>query len=99
MRAIAYYRKYHGELIKRGIAGDQAATDLLQEMITEGKDLILRQHIVTDRGILSVFEDLNQKWNAIVSIFEKRGEVPPIARDGFRNYAEGIVASLMAAGK
>jgi hypothetical protein len=93
-RAIGYYAQYHEALLAGGDAGADAAGELIREFMAELKELIETRHIKTDRGTISIIRELNEKWNAIVSIFEKRGETPPIVRNGFRIYMESVIPEL-----
>lgn len=93
-RAIGYYVQYHEALTIGGDKGDEALNDLVRDFLAETKETIETWHIKTDRGAVSVINELNEKWNAIVSIFEKRGETPPIVRNGFRIYMESQIPEL-----
>lgn len=96
-RAIGYYAQYHEALMMTGDKGDEALNNLVRDFLAEMKELIETRHIKTDRGAVSVIVELNDKWNAIVSIFEKRGEKSPIVRNGFRIYMESQIPELKKA--
>ena len=96
-RAIGYYAQYREALLTGGDKGDEALNDLVRDFLAEMKELIETRHIKTDRGAVSVIVELNDKWNAIVSIFEKRGEKSPIVRNGFRIYMESQIPELKKA--
>lgn len=93
-RAIGYYAQYHEALTMGGDKGDEALNDLVRDFLAETKELIETRRIKTDRGTVAVIDELNEKWNAIVSIFEKRGGVSPILRNGFRVYMENQIPEL-----
>ena len=93
MRAIAYYAKYSEGLLNAE-TGKETATNMIGEFLDEMKELIETRHIKTDRGAVGCVRELNEKWNAIVAIFEKRNGASPLIRNGFRAFMEEQIPAL-----
>lgn len=101
MKAIEYYETYgdqvFGEAVKSAIRGEQTAvalSELMRAFIRETKEIIKSRNVTTDRGAISVIREQNEKWNALVAIFEKQNKVSPIVRNGFQKYVEAEIPAL-----
>ena len=87
MKAKEYFAKYeeaiwyeaHDPEIKRNGAMAKMFIDFSAEI----KSLISQRNIKSDRAISALINELNQKWNAVVGLFEKKYGVSPIKRNGF----------------
>lgn len=87
MKAKDYFAKHERGLI--AVNPDEcsaAIAEVLNEMNSEVRNLLKVRHIKTEAGTFSLFKEMNQKWNAIVRLFEKKYGVTPIIKDGFRLY-------------
>lgn len=93
MRAIAYYAKYSEALLNAETL-DESAKKMIGEFLDEMKELIETRHIKTDHGVLGCVRELNEKWNAVVAIFEKRNGSSPLVRNGFRAFMEEQIPAL-----
>lgn len=82
MKARDYYRKYHDGLTDSGFA-PAALHAVVSEMIEEMKETANTRHIYSGQALHSLIRETNDKWNAMVSIFEKKDGYTPVKRDGF----------------
>ena len=73
MKAKEYFEKYDELIIKDQIAGSiESAKKLLIELSDEVKDICEARHVKRDAAVVSVLKEINQKWNAICSLYEKK---------------------------
>lgn len=86
MRAVEYFNKYETRLIKNDDDGLKAIGELMYELIIEAKTLSDARNVKTTGGSVAVLKELNNKWNAICNLFEKKYGVSPIIRDGYKKY-------------
>ena len=87
MKAKEYFAKYEQDLVSENT--DKCSTaiaGLLTDMNAEVKKLMEVRHAKFDRGGFAVLKEMNEKWNALVRLFEKKYGVTPIIRDGFRTW-------------
>lgn len=85
MKAKDYFTKYESSIINSDDKGFvDAVSKMMIELNSEVKDLISARHIRTDSGTIAVFKEMNQKWNAIVRLFETKYGWSPIIRDGYQ---------------
>ncbi len=87
MRAKEYYQKYHDRIIAEA-AGDDGKVlhELVVEMSEETKELIERRNIKDARALGAVIAEGNEKWNALVRLFEKEHGASPLKKDGYKNF-------------
>ena len=64
-------------------------------MNSEVQNLLKVRHVKTDAGTFPIFKEMNQKWNAIVRLFEKKYGTTPIIKDGFQTYWVHKLPQLM----
>ena len=57
--------------------------DVVDGLNNEAKELIKKRHITRGTGCQAIIRELNNKWNAIVTLFEKDYGVSPIKRNRF----------------
>lgn len=87
MKAKEYFAKYEKGLVSEST--DECSTaiaGLLTDMNAEVKKLMEVRHVKFDRGGIAVLKEMNEKWNAIVRLLEKKYGATPIIRDGFRTF-------------
>lgn len=91
MKAKEYFEKY-GVLIMleaydRSFNGNiPHLEELIQDFGKEFKLLIEKRGVKTTSGAVAVLKELNDKWNAICRLFEKKyAGISPIREDGFKN--------------
>lgn len=96
MKAKDYFTKYEQALASAG--SDECSTaiaEMLNEMNSEVQNLLKVRHVKTDAGTFPIFKEMNQKWNAIVRLFEKKYGTTPIIKDGFQTYWVRKLPQLM----
>lgn len=87
MKAKEYYQQY-GEAVAKEVmdGGDTSAlTKLVHAMVDESLRIMEERKCVKEEAVMAVFKEQNQKWNAMVRMFEKDG-FHDMKRDGFMNY-------------
>lgn len=96
MKAKDYFAKYEQALAS--VNSDECSTaiaEMLNEMNSEVQNLLKVRHVKTDAGTFPIFKEMNQKWNAIVRLFEKKYGATPIVKDGFQLYWVRKMPQLM----
>lgn len=96
MKAKDYFAKYEQALASDN--SDECSTaiaEMLNEMNSEVQNLLKVRHVKTDAGTFPIFKEMNQKWNAIVQLFEKKYGATPIVKDGFQLYWVRKMPQLM----
>lgn len=80
--------KEYYELYKVALMNEERATQALSNLIKEFNDEVVElqkiRHVKFDRGLMPILKETNQKWNAIVQLFEKEYGASPIKPDGFK---------------
>lgn len=80
--------KEYYELYKVALMNEEktlkAISDLIIELNAEVKELQRLRHVKFDRGLIPILKETNQKWNAIVRLFEKEFGESPIRPDGYK---------------
>lgn len=89
MKARDYFEKYDILIMeeqkkKNGEIG--TTKKLLLEMSDEVTAVCKQQKAVKDEAVIAVLKELNQKWNAICRMYEKKYGVSPLNYDAFRCY-------------
>lgn len=82
-KAKEYYELYKLDLMDDDKAV-KAISDLIGDLNKEVKELQELRHVQFDRGMLPILKEINQKWNAIVRLFQKEYGAAPIKADGFK---------------
>ena len=96
MKAKDYFAKYEQALVSSDAEEcSTAITDMLNEMNSEVQNLLKVRHVKTDAGTFPIFKEMNQKWNAIVRLLEKKYGATPIIKDGFQLYWVRRMPQLM----
>lgn len=92
-------KQYYAPIKKSIDAADKEALDLAVEtmlicMVHEVKDLREKRNIRFDRGIFPLIREMNDKWNAVVSLCEKDYGASPIIRDGYKKFMISEIPEL-----
>lgn len=96
MKAKDYFTKYEQALVSSDAEEcSSAIASMLNEMNSEVQNLLKARHVKTDAGTFPIFKEMNQKWNAIVRLFEKKYGATPIVKDGFQLYWVRKMPQLM----
>lgn len=96
MKAIDYFEQYGEQVYQEALKSscNDALSYLLGAFVREMKEIIASRKVQSNRGTVAVIRELNEKWNALVAIFEKRKGDSPIKRNGFRLYMELEIPQL-----
>lgn len=99
MKAKEYFEKYEAYLI---YADEKVALPAAHGIVTELMDEIgavaKARHVQFDRGIIPIFREQNEKYKAVVRLFEKKYGASPIREDGleivFEHHFPGVVEKM-----
>ena len=85
MKAKDYYEQFGAALLAESYHEEKfdELNKLVMAFVREEKEIIESRKMCTDRGAVAVIKEQNEKWNALVAIFEKKHGVSPIVRNGF----------------
>lgn len=97
MKAKEYYEKYAAELL----SGDydtvkQAGEKLIRDFMDEVSSISEQRKISRPESAVDVIKELNQKWNALRSLFIKLDRKPVLAENGFRDIMQDQIDKLVA---
>lgn len=96
MKAKDYFNKY-----KNGLASINKGTfvlafrEMYQEMFKECVDTMHARHIKRDDAAVSVFKEMNEKYNALCRLLAKEYGKSPIKENGFAVLACGTCEFLI----
>ena len=90
MKAIDYYNiMMEYPQTAEGIA--EAAGEVVDLMHAEIKELIAKRKAVRDSAVAAIIREQNDKWNAVIGIYEKKSVTCPLARNAiWRNWVKII---------
>lgn len=95
MKAIDYYNKYHDGLLSPAAdTQSKAISAFVIELSQES------QKMMSDRGgksasaLAGVIRELNQKYNAVMCLFQKKDGTAPMIQDGFLAFWKREVPEL-----
>lgn len=95
MKAKDYYKKYRDEIVSKDEKKSvEAIAELVMDLSNEAKETIKLRRVKTDGGAVAVIREMNQKYNAVVTLFEKEFGASPLLRNGFREYWKKQVPEL-----
>lgn len=91
MKAKDLYVKYKdGAMSQEKDVYLPAVRGLVSELIDEIKAIAEVRHVQFDRGLLPIMREQNDKYKAIVRMFEKEYGASPIKPDGFEIVLEDL---------
>jgi hypothetical protein len=95
MKAKQYFEKY-GELIMDNHKNGSIhyIKKLLADMSVEARTLCEKRNAQCDSAAVATFKEMNQRWNTLCSMFEKRYGSSPIKRNGFMEYWKKAMPEL-----
>lgn len=95
MKARQYFEMHRQEMTCGDEKRVQAAINqLVLELNDESKDMLKSRNINTDRAAVSVLRELNDKYNAVVGLFEKHYGASPLMRDGYLNLWKNRIPTI-----
>lgn len=87
MKARDYFEKYDTLIMEEQKTAKLAQPKkLLLEMSDEVTAVCKQRKAVKDEAVIAVLKEINQKWNAICRMYEKKYGVSPLNYDAFRCY-------------
>lgn len=63
--------------------GSHITVTFYKDMYNEMVETIKTRRVQSDKALFSLIEEFNQKWNAVVNMFEKKYGESPLKRNGF----------------
>ena len=97
MKAKDYYAKYGAELTAEWEIEPRSTTGLtklLIDLYQECIDINKLRHGQTKGALQAIAREQNEKWNAIIRLFEKEGNISPLRWNGFMEYVIKTVPDL-----
>lgn len=94
MKAINYYDDYRRFLSNMNLALSkeaEIAKEIVIKMCDEAVELALTRHVKTDDGFMAILKEVNQKWNALIRVCEKKEGFSYLRKDGFLLLVEDLV--------
>lgn len=88
MKALEYYNKYGPEFfnLKAKDEIDDIVLSLIREFNQEIVSLCEIRKVETNMGMAGIILELNQKWNALITLFVKGYGLSPIVTDGYKRF-------------
>ena len=88
MKALEYYNKYGPEFfnLKDKDEIDDIVLSLIREFNQEIVSLCEIRKVETNMGMAGIILELNQKWNALITLFVKGYGLSPIVTDGYKRF-------------
>ena len=88
MKALEYYNKYGPEFfnLKDKDEIDDIVLSLIREFNQEIVSLCEIRKVETNAGMAGIILELNQKWNALITLFVKGYGLSPIVTDGYKRF-------------
>lgn len=100
MKAKEYYVKYHDQLLSEDDQNSlEAISSLIYDLSVELKSLCEIRNAKTDNAARSIVRELNDKYNAIVALFEAKDGGSPIRPNGFLTFWEHKLPGLARVNK
>ena len=97
MKAREYYEKYKDDYFGSSRTYEsvqQSTRNLAVEFVEEVEIICKERKAHNGSAIVSVFKELNSKWNALSRIFEKEHGLSPFQEDGFKKLSFEIMPQL-----
>lgn len=93
MKAIDYYNiMMEYPQTAEGIT--EAASKVIGLMHTEMKELIAKRKAVRDSAVAAIIREQNDKWNAVIGIYEKKNGYCPLARNAIWKHWAKLIPKL-----
>lgn len=93
MKAIDYYNiMMEYPQTAEGIA--EAAGKVVDLMHAEMKELIAKRKAVRDSAVVAIIREQNDKWNAVIGIYEKKNGYCPLARNAIWKHWAKLIPKL-----
>lgn len=87
MKAKDYFARYDRIIVNDQITGTgDGAYQLLIDLLREVGEVSENRHAKSESAIGAILKEMNQKWNAICSLYEKKYGGSPLKRNGFKEF-------------
>lgn len=97
MKAKEYYEKYAAELLSEDRdTVKKAAEDLTRDFMDEVRKISEQRKVSRPESLVDIIKELNQKWNALCSLFIKLDRKPVLVENGFRDIMQDQIDKLIA---
>ncbi len=95
MKAKDYFEKYAEALISDDHdVSVKASVKLVNDMILEINEVMGKRQARFDNALISVIKEQNEKWLALVRMFEKKYGASPLRREGFVDLLERMMPEM-----
>ena len=82
MKAKEYFDTYSSRILPQNEDSEKAIVSMFNDMDKEFKALVKSRHILKTPALQALIREVNTKWNAVVTLFEKKG-CYMLKKDGF----------------
>ena len=95
MKAVEYFEKHKILLCLVTVTEVEAEVfSILNEFNHETMDIVNKRHVSRNEAVVSVVREQNQKWNAVVRLFEKENPLVPIRKDVYLRFWEHKIPGI-----
>lgn len=95
MKAKELYQSHRDAILAADVkVSTQGISDLIHDLLVDLQALQTARKPRTNSALVGMISEINQKYNAVVSLFEKNEGFTPIKPDGFRWYMEQEMPKL-----
>lgn len=96
MKAKEYYEKYAADLLSEDQTTIKNAVEALtRDFMDEVSAISEKRKVSRPESLVDIIKELNQKWNALRSLFIKRDRKPVLAENGFRDIMQDQIDKLL----
>lgn len=91
MKAKEYFDAYGEKIYKELITNEYTSLDDLRILMLDDLSVLLeKRNAKTNDAIRAIVNELNQKWNSLATMFEKKYLRTVLKRDGFKEYCISV---------
>ena len=91
MKAKDYYQKYHdGILSADEKVGNEAIASFLNDLIHEVGEMMRSRNVKAPSAVAGIAKEINQKYLAVLSLFEKNDGIRPLIDGGFMTMLQKV---------
>lgn len=91
MKAKDYYQKYHdGILSADEKIGNEAVASFINDLIHEVAAMMKDRRAATPSAFVGVTKEINQKYLAVLGLFEKNDGIRPLIDAGFMSMLQNV---------
>lgn len=88
MKAIDYYNEFISSPIEK------TTEEIINKFIHEVSEIIKKRNARTDSAVSAVIKEQNNKWNAMVALFDKHNKTCPFNRNAIWDYFSKHIPQL-----